>query len=67
MYIINDFEENIYTNYLDSGFDSVFGNYDYRDLATGPRLEDLMNDLLEEVGEPKIGEDDDEDEEDEDE
>jgi len=67
--IIDDFEANIYANYLDSGFDSAFGNYDYDDLSGFDMhgyLEDLMNELLELAGEPKIGEEDEDEEEEED-
>jgi len=59
--IIDEYEENIYTNCMDSGFDSIFGDYDYRDLTGSDKdeyLEDLMNELLEDAGEPKIGEED---------
>jgi len=66
--IINNYEPNIYTNYLDSGFDSAFANYDYRDFIGSNKyeyLKDLMNELLEDAGELKIGEDEDKEDEDE--
>jgi len=55
--IINDYKENIYTDYLDRGFDSCFGNYNYRDLVGDERdkyLFNLMNEVLEESGKNKM-------------
>jgi len=56
-YIIDDFEENIYVNYIASGFDSAFGNYNYRNLVGDEKDEylfNLMNKVLEESGKNKM-------------
>jgi hypothetical protein len=42
---IDDFEPNIYTNYLDSGFDSCFANFNYQE-PTDDDYWELINEIF---------------------